>query len=95
MFVHEGTCLDVTGNKDTEGNLVTLAKRHNGRHQKWNVILTGKMGAEDNKNFNKKYGFWPGRSFTLWSELPNHRRLFAHGNQYMYTRNDSERKPTT
>lgn len=51
------------------------------------------MKAEDNKNFNKKYGFWPGRSFSLWSEQPNHRRLYAHPNQYLYTQNDREGAP--
>lgn len=94
VFVHENTCLDVKNSKDTEGQEVIPYKRHNGRGQKWNIILTGKLGAEDNKGFNKQYGFWPGRSFSLWSEQPNHRRLTAHPNQYLYTTTDSARKPT-
>jgi hypothetical protein len=43
--VQNKKALDVTGNKDQEGNNVQVYRKHNGRNQRWRILYVDQSGA--------------------------------------------------
>jgi hypothetical protein len=88
IFVYEGQffsniqdnrVLDVSGNKDVEGQAVIVHKRHGGANQRWKVVYIDKAAPEPTKGLNKEFGFHIRRPFYLVSRLPMHRVAQVHG----------------
>ena len=74
MNVQNNKVLDVSGNKDREGQNVHVWNRHNGPNQRWNVVYLDKMGKDLGKGaLNKWFGFYVNRPFYIMSKLPMRR----------------------
>jgi hypothetical protein len=82
IFLYEGShfcnirdhrCLEVTGNKDVEGQKVLVAKRQDAANQRWKIVYLDKADKEQTKGLNKEYGMHIDRPFYLVSRLPMRR----------------------
>jgi len=76
--------LDVSGNKDVEGQAVIVNKRHGGANQRWRVVYLDKADAIQSKGLNKDFGFHINRPFYFVSELPMNRVIEMHGNANLW-----------
>jgi hypothetical protein len=72
MFVNlqDNRVLDVTSNKDEEGQPVIVWKKHGGNNQKWNVIYVDESKKTATKGLDKASGFHINRAFYIRSRLP-------------------------
>jgi hypothetical protein len=61
--------MDVSGNRDSEGQNVHIWKRHGGANQRWRVVYEGQEAKERTKGMGG-YGFRIGRPFYFRSRLP-------------------------
>jgi hypothetical protein len=72
--------LDVTGNKDEEGQAVGVANRNGSQaNQRWKIIYLDQADKIRTKGFNKEFGFHINRPFYLRSRLPMKRIAECHG----------------
>jgi hypothetical protein len=71
--------LDVSGNKDVEGQPVIAWKMHNGKNQQWNVIYVDGADKISDKGINKDFGWYVNRPFYMVSRLPMKRVAEAMG----------------
>lgn len=66
-------CAEVNGNKDLEGQAVSIGGRQNGLNQRWTILYLDKKAATETKGLNEEFGFHINRPFYLVSELPFNR----------------------
>jgi hypothetical protein len=64
---------DVSGNKDFEMQNVHAWKRHGGANQRWRIVYVDRARKEQDKGFQRHYGFHIGRAFYFRSRLPMRR----------------------
>jgi hypothetical protein len=62
--------LDVTGNRDQEGQPVIVWKRHNGWNQRWRVVYVDKAKKIPGKGWDGAFGFHINRPFYIRSRMP-------------------------
>lgn len=62
--------MDVSGNKDNEGQQVIVHTRHNGANQRWNIVYLKDHGKDATKGYNKDFGMYINRPFYLVSRQP-------------------------
>lgn len=77
--VQDKKCLDVSGNKDAEGQVVLFYKRHGGKNQRWRIIYVDEGIKASKKGLNKDFGFYINRPFYIMSKLPMRRVLDIKG----------------
>jgi len=75
--IRDGRCLDVSGNKDTEGREVIVNNRQDSANQRWRVVYVDKAKKEPTKGLNKEFGMWVNRPFYMVARLPFHRVMEA------------------
>jgi len=78
--IQDNRVLDVSGNKDVEGQPVIAHKRHGGANQRWKVVYLDKAKAEPTTGLYEEFGFYINRPFYMVSRLPMKRVAQAHGN---------------
>jgi hypothetical protein len=59
--------LDVSGNKDEEGQSVIINNNNKGANQRWKIIYLDKAAATETKGLNEEFGFHINRPFYLVS----------------------------
>jgi hypothetical protein len=77
--IRDKRCLDVSGNKDVEGQAVIAHKMHNGKNQQWNVLYLDKANKTRTDGFNEDFGWEINRPFYMVSRLPMRRVIEAVG----------------
>lgn len=86
MNVKDQKVLDVTGNRDTEGNNVIVWKRHNGLNQRWKIMYLDEMKPEPTKGMDQDSGLYRNRPFYMVSRLPAHRVATVAGRNLTITK---------
>ena len=83
--------MEVSGNKDAEGQKVIVSKRQDNANQRWRVVYVDKASKEPTKGLNEEFGFYINRPFYLVSRLPMRRvaECVGHNNVQLkrYTKN--------
>jgi hypothetical protein len=68
--------MDVSANKDAENQNIHMWKKHGGLNQQWDVVYADEYPAEPTKGqFNKDFGLYVQRPFSVVSEMKDHRYL--------------------
>jgi hypothetical protein len=75
--------LDISGNKDAEGQKVIVWKRHNGWNQRWRIVYTDKAKGPRGKGYNNRFGFHISRPFYFRSRMPMRRVVECVSNAYV------------
>jgi hypothetical protein len=68
--IQNNKVLDVSGNKDVEGQAVIVHGKNNGANQRWRIVYLDKADKEPTKGLDDDFGFHIGRPFYLVSRLP-------------------------
>jgi hypothetical protein len=84
--------MDVSGNRDAEGQNVHFWKRHGGRNQRWRVIYHDRQTKEVTKGLHRGWGFHVNRPFYFRSRLPMRRVAEVHGSNVTLRRYAAGRK---
>jgi len=71
--IQDERCMEVSGNKDAEGQKVIVSKRQDNANQRWRVVYVDKASKEPTKGLNEEFGFYINRPFYLVSRLPMRR----------------------
>jgi hypothetical protein len=88
LFRYDGTyitnayddrVLDVTSNKDEEGQKVIVDGNQNRTDQKWKIMYVDQAKPYRTKGFNKEFGFHINRPFYVRSRMPMQRVIECHG----------------
>ena len=91
MNIQNGKVLDVSGNKDYEGQSVIVWKRHNGRNQRWSILYTDDAKPDAKKGKNRRFNFYINRPFYIVSKLPMRRVIEVVGGRNLVIRTRSTR----
>jgi hypothetical protein len=62
--------LDVSGNKDVEGQAVQVHGNNSAVNQRWTIVYLDQADKEPTKGMNENFGFNIGRPFYIRSRLP-------------------------
>jgi hypothetical protein len=65
--------LDVSGNRDVEGQNCIVWNRHNGANQRWRIVYVDSINDKTGKGLNRDFGFYGNRPFYIRSKLPMQR----------------------
>ena len=87
MNVKNRKVLDVSGNKDAEGQNVHVWKRHNGANQRWRIAYIDSKSKGRTSGLNKDFGFHIRRPFYIMSRMPMRRVLEVVGGRNIVIRN--------
>ena len=79
--------LDVSGNRDVEGQKVHLWRRHNGPNQRWRIVYLDKKGKEPTKGLWRNFGFYINRPFFIMSRMPMRRVIEVVGGRNLVIKN--------
>ena len=84
---YQSLCLDVTNSKDEEGAPVGVADKRDAANQRWKVVYLDQSKDEQEKGFNKEFGFHINRPFYIRSRMMFHRVVDLNGqNTWAYLR---------
>jgi hypothetical protein len=65
--------LDVSGNRDVEGQNIITYRKHNGLNQRWVILHLDEKKAEPTSGLDDDFGFYRNRPFYIVSRLPKRR----------------------
>jgi len=90
--VKDGRAMDVSGNKDVEGQNVVVTKRHNALNQQWDVVYLDTLPAPLKEGeWWAEFGMYIGKEFSIVSKMACGRYLDVIGtNAVVKTRNASK-----
>lgn len=73
--------MDVSGNKDREGQNVVMFKRHNALNQQWDIVYLDALEAPlKDGEWWADFGMYVGKEFSLVSKMPGQRYADVVGN---------------
>ena len=85
--------MNVDANKDDENRNIVVANKNNGLGQQWDVVYADEYKAEPKKGeFNKDFGLYVDRPFSVISEMNAHRYLTVIDNKNMVIKISNGRK---
>ena len=88
-----GKVMNVDANKDDENRNIVVANKNNGLGQQWDVVYADEYKAEPKKGeFNKDFGLYVDRPFSVISEMNAHRYLTVIDNKNMVIKISNGRK---
>lgn len=86
MNIVNSLVLDVSGNRDAEGQNVIVWKKHNGLNQRWKILYLDEKKEEPTKGLDEDSGLYRNRPFYITSRLPDHRVLTVSGKNLSITK---------
>jgi hypothetical protein len=89
--------MDVSGNRDREGQNVVMVKRHKARNQQWDILYIDELKPQlKNGDMWTEFGMYIGREFSLVTSLSSGRYLDVVGNNVVIkARNQSKSQKWT
>ena len=82
--MHNSLVLDVTGEKDVEGQPIGVANNTGKKNQRWKILYIDEKEKTETKGLNEEFGFHINRPFYIVSQLPFNRVIewLDHANDY-------------
>jgi len=80
--VKDGRALDVSDNKDREGQNIIIFKRHNSLNQLWDIVYLDTLKPElKNGEWSPQFGMYIGKEFSIKTKMGSGRYLDVVGDQ--------------
>jgi len=74
--IKDGRAMDVSGNRDRDGQNVIMFKRHNALNQQWDIIYLDALEAPlKDGEWWADWGMYVGKEFSIVSKMPSQRYL--------------------